>query len=255
MTCPIFGWALLSLSIAAQAPADPRLNPTPVKDPQQIHTTNQFPEPSVTSKAPVPAADSRSGTAGPAKKKVAEATLASRTERFTKLETLTVGEFAVDLCRRDDGAFGVGEIRRGTLPLRRSDFLINWQVDGKYPVFDGRKGLTLALRDPPATLKFTAETRECAGTHWSGFRMGFQAERGPLIETASWELGGSTRGLTYFDGYRRVKDRMVHRCAHADGSGYTWTNDRDRTKVVWLLKDAPLPDGRRGQAGQVHVME
>src|SRR6185295_10382921 len=52
--------------------------------------------------------------------------------------------------------------------------------------------------------------------------------------------------------YRRVKDRMVHRFAHGDGSGYTWTNDRDNTRVVWLLRDAPLPDGRRGEGGQVY---
>ena len=45
---------------------------------------------------------------------------------------------------------------------------------------------------------------------------------------------------------------MVHRFAHADGSGCTWTNNRDRDRVVWLLKDAPLPDGRRGDVGQVY---
>ena len=54
--------------------------------------------------------------------------------------------------------------------------------------------------------------------------------------------------------YGRVKDRMVHRFVHADGSGYTWTNDRDATRVVWLLQDASLPDSRRGQAGQVYVI-
>jgi len=55
--------------------------------------------------------------------------------------------------------------------------------------------------------------------------------------------------------YRAVKDRMVHRFVHADGSGTTWTNDRDGAKVVWLLRDAELPDGRRGEAGRVYVIE
>ena len=32
--------------------------------------------------------------------------------------------------------------------------------------------------------------------------MRFQSGPGPIVETASWELGGSTRGLEYFDGYR-----------------------------------------------------
>lgn len=51
--------------------------------------------------------------------------------------------------------------------------------------------------------------------------------------------------------YRRVKDRMVHRLENVDGSGYTWTNDRDASRVVWLLKDAVSPGGRRGKAGGV----
>ena len=55
--------------------------------------------------------------------------------------------------------------------------------------------------------------------------------------------------------YRTVKDRMVHRYVHEDGSGYTWTNDRDPLHVVWLIKDAKLPDGRSGQAGKVYVVE
>src|SRR5262245_7928562 len=50
--------------------------------------------------------------------------LPARVERFTKVETLQVGEFTIDLCRRDDGAFGLGEVRREKLPLRRADFLI-----------------------------------------------------------------------------------------------------------------------------------
>jgi hypothetical protein len=48
---------------------------------------------------------------------------------------------------------------------------------------------------------------------------------------------------------------MVHRFVHEDGSGYTWTNDRDGARVVWLLKDAALADGRRGDAGKVYVLE
>ena len=55
--------------------------------------------------------------------------------------------------------------------------------------------------------------------------------------------------------YKRVKDRMTHRFVHEDGSGYTWTNDRDTTKVVWLLEAAQLPDGRKGEAGQVYLIE
>ena len=55
--------------------------------------------------------------------------------------------------------------------------------------------------------------------------------------------------------YRHVKDGMVHRFAHADGSGYTWTNDRDTAKVIWLLQDARLPDGRYGRAGRVYVID
>ncbi len=56
------------------------------------------------------------------------AALPGRTGGFTRIETLPVGEFSVDLCRREDGAFGLGEIRRGTLPLRRADSLITGQV-------------------------------------------------------------------------------------------------------------------------------
>ncbi len=52
-----------------------------------------------------------------------------------------------------------------------------------------------------------------------------------------------------------VKTRMVHRFVHADGNGYTRTNDRDATRVVWLLQDTSLPNGRRGEAGQVYVIQ
>jgi hypothetical protein len=54
--------------------------------------------------------------------------------------------------------------------------------------------------------------------------------------------------------YKGVKDRMVHRFVHADGSGYTWTNDRDKTNIVWLFNDRQLPDGRKGEAGQVYLI-
>jgi hypothetical protein len=125
-----------------------------------------------------------------------------RLEQFTKMDTLRVGDFSIDLCRRDDGAFGLGEIRRGDRPLRRADFLIAWKIDGKVPVFAGRKELTITLRNPDATLAFAPETRAVAGTTLAGFRMTLRTARGPIVETASWEPGGSTRGLTYFDGYR-----------------------------------------------------
>jgi len=132
----------------------------------------------------------------------ATALLPERRERFSVIETLRLGDVSIDLCRREDGAFGLGEVRKGTLPLRRADSLIMWKVDGKEPAYRGRAETTVSLRDPPATLTFAPERRECAGTMLSGFRMRFESERGPTVETASWELGGSTRGLTYFDGYR-----------------------------------------------------
>lgn len=50
-----------------------------------------------------------------------------RTERFGRTETLPVGDFAVELCRRDDDAFGLVNVRRShypfvvrTMPLFRS---------------------------------------------------------------------------------------------------------------------------------------
>lgn len=75
-------------------------------------------------------------------------------------------------------------------------------MTGKFPAFERRNGLTIVLRNPAATLTFTPETRECAGATFVGFHIQFKAERGPIIETASWELGGTARGLSYFDGYR-----------------------------------------------------
>jgi hypothetical protein len=128
--------------------------------------------------------------------------LPARIERFQVVETLDVGEFSIELCRRADGAFGLGQVRRGDLPLRRSDSLITWQVDGQAPAFDRREGSTVTLRDPAATLAFTAEQRASAATGFSGFRIEFRTDHGPIVETASWELGGSTHGLSYFDGYR-----------------------------------------------------
>jgi hypothetical protein len=134
--------------------------------------------------------------------KPAVALLPARQERFAVIETLQAGDFSIDLCRRDDGAFGLGEVRKGKLALRRADSLVTWQVDGKYPVYEGRKESTISLRDPPATLTIVPEKRELAGTTFVGLRMRFQCERGPIVETATWELGGTTRGLSYFDGYR-----------------------------------------------------
>jgi len=138
----------------------------------------------------------------PAGKTPTAAPLPGHAERFTRIETLPVGGFSVDLCRREDGVFGLGEVHRGTLPLRRADFLITWQVDRKSPVFERRDGLTVYLRQPDATLTFTSQKRQCAGTTFTGLRMELKAARGPIVETASWELGGSTKGLSYFDGYR-----------------------------------------------------
>ncbi|MGH9362021.1 MAG: hypothetical protein ACRD2T_08895, partial [Thermoanaerobaculia bacterium] len=73
--------------------------------------------------------------------------------------------------------------------------------------------------------------------------------RGEEIEAARRDA------LQVIQDYRRVKDRMVHRFVHEDGSGYTWTNDRDPTRVTWLLRDALLPDGREGRAGGVYLIE
>jgi hypothetical protein len=139
---------------------------------------------------------------GQATKKAAPAPLPARHEHFTRIETMQVGEFAIDLCHRDDGTFGLGEVRHGTMPIRRADFLITWQADGKAPRFERRNGLTVFLHEPQATLTFSPEKRECAGTTFVGFHLQFEADRGPIVETASWELGGTTRGLHYFDGYR-----------------------------------------------------
>src|SRR5262245_34313507 len=123
-------------------------------------------------------------------------------DRYEVIDTLRVGEFSIDLCRREDGAFGLGKIGKGELPLRRADFLITWEVNGKTPGYDRRNESTVWLRDPSATLTFVPEQRDCAGTKMSGFRIRLECDRGPILDTASWELGGSTKGLSYFDGYR-----------------------------------------------------
>jgi hypothetical protein len=57
--------------------------------------------------------DSKTNNVAPAKKKAEATLLPPRTERFTKIETLAVGEFSVDLCRREDGAFGLGARGKG----------------------------------------------------------------------------------------------------------------------------------------------
>ena len=89
-----------------------------------------------------------------------------------------------------------------------------------------------------------------AGAPWviSWDFLGSSKVSGPEVEEARREI----RAVT--DDYRRVKDLMVHRFVHDDGSGYTWTNDRDAAKVVWLMRDAVLPDGRQGREGKVYVV-
>ncbi|MBI3882144.1 MAG: hypothetical protein HY301_19050 [Verrucomicrobia bacterium] len=141
-------------------------------------------------------------TADSLKPPAAAPPLPARHDRFEKIETINVGEFTVELCRRDDGAFGLGEIRRGPLRLRRTDFLVTWRVDGKFPRFERREGLAVRLRDPVASVTFAPERRASAGTGFTGFSIRFQTSAGPVVETASWELGGDTRGLDYIDGYR-----------------------------------------------------
>jgi hypothetical protein len=75
------------------------------------------------------------------------------------------------------------------------------------------------------------------------------------------KLGGRAWAAARAEVRRTVRDlgpvrhRMVHRHVHADGSGYTWTNDADGARVVWLFADRPLPDGRPDRAGQVYVVE
>jgi len=138
----------------------------------------------------------------PSKELVAPQPQPARIERFTRIETLQVGGFSVDLCRREDGAFGFGEIRRGALRLRRADFLVTWRVAGKFPSFDRREGLTVLLREPAASVTLAPESRMSAGTAFEGFSMRFRAAAGPVVEVASWEPGGDTRGMDYFDGYR-----------------------------------------------------
>ena len=166
-------------------------------------------------KQPTQAPGSDEDRSGPTKAPSTAIPLPSRLEQFTRIETIAVGDFAVDLCLDEDGAFGLGEIRHRALLLRRADFLITWRLDGKLPSF-----------------KSFSE------------KLG-----GPEFESARREVRQVVRD------FGRVRGRMVHRFAHADGSGYTWTNDRDRSKVVWLLKPATLPDGRSGQAVQVYVIQ
>src|SRR2546426_8721100 len=127
-----------------------------------------------------------------------EKALPARVGQFTKLETIQVGEFSIDVCRREDGAFGLGEISKGKLLIRRADFLVTWQVNGQFPRLDRRSGLKLLLREPKVTVGFTPEQRDCAGARFFGFWIDFEAERGPIVETASWELNGSATGLAYF---------------------------------------------------------
>ncbi len=128
--------------------------------------------------------------------------LPPRQETFQRIDTLSVGEFSFDLCRRADGAFGLGEVRRGAVGIRRADFLMTWQIGGRWPRFQRRSARTVFLSNPPATLTISPERRRCAGASFSGFRLEFKAGEGPIVETSSWEMRGSTHGLSYFDGYR-----------------------------------------------------
>lgn len=135
-------------------------------------------------------------------KVAAFAPLPARQEPFRVIETLRVGEFSIDLCRRNDGAFGLGEVRAGKLPLRRADFLITWQVKGQLPRFQERRDTTIILSDPPATLSLLPQTRECAGSTFVGLQLRFDCALEPIVQTSSWELNGSTEDQSYFDGYR-----------------------------------------------------
>src|SRR5262245_50810446 len=40
-----------------------------------------------------------------------------REESLERIETIRVGGFSIELGRRQDGAFGIGEVRRGEFPL------------------------------------------------------------------------------------------------------------------------------------------
>ena len=66
-------------------------------------------------------------------------------------------------------------------------------------------------------------------------------------------LGGAGATGSSLKDYARVRDRMVHRSVREEG--VTWTHDRDATNVVWLLKDATMPDGTAGKVGQVFEIE
>lgn len=132
----------------------------------------------------------------------ASAVLPARRERFTRLATVGVGEFEVDLCRREDGAFGLGTIRLRGRAIRRDDFLVTWAIAGRVPAFAGRDGPTITLREPDARLTLAHEALASAGTTFATLVLRFEAKTGPIVETASWEPGGTTRGATYFDGYR-----------------------------------------------------
>jgi hypothetical protein len=80
----------------------------------------------------------------------------------------------------------------------------------------------------------------------------WEALSSPKRTGASWDQARAEIRAVLKD-YARVKDRMVHRRIRAEG--VLWTNDRDATNVVWLLRDATLPDGTAGKAGQVYVIE
>ena len=136
-------------------------------------------------------------------------------------------------------AFGLGEIRRGTLPLRRADFLITWQVNGQLPSFDRRDGLTIALRAPAATLTFAAEPRDCAGTHFIGLQMqsgprevpSSRRPRGNSAASHSWTdllrwIPGLARATAMAAGGRRAADQ-------SEAPAFAAARDRLSIRIQW----------------------
>jgi hypothetical protein len=82
-----------------------------------------------------------------------------------------------------DGAFGLGEIRKGKMLLRRADFLITWQVGGKpSPTTDGK--IHSLARDPPATLHSRPQSANVPG-HPDRVSDAVAVPAGPIVETAS----------------------------------------------------------------------
>ena len=129
----------------------------------------------------------------------------------------------------------------------------DWEKEwGKVPEPDLYYGATLAAGSINPRF-YLDHFRPCvaAGAPWT-INWDFLFSRklsGDDVESARREVREVLRD------YKRVKDQMTHRFVHADGSGYTWTNDRDKIKVVWLLREGELPDGHKGEAGQLYLIE